>query len=85
LEDETVEDVSNELPSDFGISPDDIEFLAKLHQLGEKDRILIEGRIDMLLELAGNTSDSSSKQSKSQTSTNGDGREEAAAAKQQGA
>ncbi|MCY9765204.1 helix-turn-helix domain-containing protein [Paenibacillus alvei] len=61
------------------ILPSDIELLAKFHQLDEREQGRIEERIEMLLELAGRKSVSSSKHMRSQVSTNGDGREEAAA------
>ncbi|MCY9545264.1 helix-turn-helix domain-containing protein, partial [Paenibacillus alvei] len=61
------------------ISSEDIDLLAKFHQLGQKEKWKLEERIEVLLELTGKKSVSSSKQLKSQTLTNGDGREEAAA------
>ncbi|BFH17948.1 helix-turn-helix domain-containing protein [Paenibacillus melissococcoides] len=65
--------------SALGISPSDLELLAKYHQLEDRDKIKIEERIEVLLELAGKESDSSSKHAKSHISTNGgNGKEEAA-------
>ncbi|NEZ45154.1 helix-turn-helix domain-containing protein [Paenibacillus alvei] len=68
---------SQQSPSN--ISPEDIELLAKFHQLGQKEKWKLEERIEVLLELTGKKSVSSSKQMKSQVLTNGDGSEEAAA------
>ncbi|BFH11120.1 transcriptional regulator [Paenibacillus dendritiformis] len=59
------------------VSPSDIRLLAKYHQLGERDQIKIEERIEVLLELAGREPDSSSKQARSHISTNGNGEEAA--------
>ncbi|MFW5435239.1 helix-turn-helix domain-containing protein [Paenibacillus apiarius] len=63
----------------FDISSEDIELLAKFHQLGQKEKWKLEERIEVLLELTGKKSVSPSKQTKSQVLTSGDGREEAAA------
>ncbi|WP_018752211.1 helix-turn-helix domain-containing protein [Paenibacillus sanguinis] len=53
------------------LQPEDVELLAKIHQLGDRDRIKIEERIDVLLEIADTAKES-------YTSKNGKGREEAA-------
>ncbi|BFH11387.1 helix-turn-helix domain-containing protein [Paenibacillus melissococcoides] len=66
-------DEPKKFPPGFDIESEDLELLAKFHQLGERQKGKIEGHIDEML--AAKDSVSSSKQSYSK---NGDGREEAA-------
>lgn len=62
------------------LTASDIELLAKFHQLTEKEQGKIEERIEILLELAGQHPDSSSKQESSISQNTG--REDATATEQ---
>lgn len=68
--------VSKSLYKEFSeLSPSDIELIAKFNRLTEREKGRIEERIEIYL--SEHSTDNSSKQ-ESQTSTNGDGREESA-------
>lgn len=69
-------DQSSKINYNFQFSPEDIELLAKIRQLTEREQGRIEERIEMVLS-ARNTTDSSSKP-ESPASKNGKGREDAA-------